>query len=165
MLAQRYGYPKIMSSFAFDGRSPVGRDRGPPSDAAGATKDVSCATSLEVAEIGDWVCEHRDPVIAAMVGFRRAVAGTGINDWWDNGGNAIAFSRGDRGFVALNREGTTVTGTVVTGLPPGTYCDLLTGGRDGATCAGTTLAVDPGGTVQLSLEPNSAIAIHIGTKL
>ena len=27
-----------------------------------------------------------------------------VNHWWDNGANAIAFSRGDKGFVAINDE-------------------------------------------------------------
>ena len=86
-------------------------------------------------------------------------AGTAIGHWWDNGANAIAFSRGDRGFVAINREDTAVAVTVPTGMAPGAYCDRLTGGVAGAACAGTTVVVDAGGTVALSLAPLSAIAI------
>jgi alpha-amylase len=164
MLAQAYGYPKVMSSYAFDS-GPVGRDAGPPSDGSGATLDVSCAATLESATIGDWVCEHRDPVIASMVGFRRAVAGAGANDWWDNGANAIAFSRGDRGFVALNLEDTTVAVNVTSSLQPGTYCDALTGGRSGGTCVGRSIVVAADGRVQLDLEAQTAIAIHVGTRL
>ncbi len=164
MLAQPYGYPKIMSSYAFDS-GPAGRDAGPPSDASGATFDVSCAATLESASLGEWVCEHRDPVIAGMVEFRRAVAGAGANDWWDNGTNAIAFSRGDRGFVALNLEETTVTLDVTTPLAPGTYCDVLTGSRMNGICAGRSVVVSADGRVQLDLEAQTAIAIHEGTRL
>jgi alpha-amylase len=164
MLAQPYGYPSIMSSYAFD-RGPAGRDAGPPSSAGGETQAVSCATRLETATLGQWVCEHRDPYIAGMVGFRRAVAGTGIERWWDDGTNAVAFSRGDKGFVAINREATTLTATLATGLAAGTYCDVLTGGRVGTTCAGTSISVSTTGTVQLTLAANSAIAIHVGTRL
>lgn len=96
MLAQPYGYPSVMSSYAFDRNTQPGREMGPPSDASGATKPVACAASLETAAIGQWVCEHRDPSILRMVGFRREVAGTDVNHWWDDGANAIAFSRGAR---------------------------------------------------------------------
>jgi len=50
MLAQPYGYPSILSSYAFD--CPGGNSVGPPSDAAGNTNPVSCASSLETATIG-----------------------------------------------------------------------------------------------------------------
>ena len=163
MLAQPYGYPSVLSSFAFD--CPAGNSMGPPSDADGWTNDVTCASSLETATIGQWVCEHRDPSIRNMVRFRRVVAGTDVNHWWDNGANAIAFSRGDKGFVALSREGATVTATVATGMPPGTYCDVLTGGRSGAACAGTSVVVDAAGSVSLRLEPNTAIAFDAATRL
>ena len=157
MLAQPYGYPSILSSFAFN--CPTGNSMGPPSDADGNTNSVSCASSLEAATIGQWVCEHRDPYIKNMVSFRRYVAGTDVNHWWDNGANAIAFSRGARGFVAINRETASVTATVTTGLPPGSYCDLLTGGLRGTACAGTTIIVDATGAVQLTLASLTAIAI------
>lgn len=164
MLAQPYGHPKVMSSYAFDRATQAGRDAGPPSDPGGATRSVRCAASLEAAAPGDWVCEHRDPVIAAMVGFRRAVAGTPVERWWDNGANAIAFSRGNRGFVAISREGGRVDAAVPTGLPAGTYCDVLTGGRSGTACAGTEVVIDSTGTVQLSLPPGSALAVHLGSR-
>jgi alpha-amylase len=159
MLAQPYGYPSILSSYAFD--CPAGNAMGPPSDASGNTYDVTCASSLETATIGQWVCEHRDASIRTMVRFRRVTAGTDINHWWDDGDNAIAFSRGAKGFVAINGESAAVVDTVATGLPPGTYCDLLTGGLTGTTCAGTTVTVDSAGAVQVSLAARSAIALDI----
>jgi alpha-amylase len=163
MLAQPYGYPSILSSYAFD--RPAQNDMGPPSDAAGNTNNVTCAASLETATVGQWVCEHRDRFIASMVGFRKYVAGTDVNHWWDDNANAIAFSRGDRGFVAINRESAAVTTTVATGLTAGTYCDLLTGGRSGGACVGTTITVDATGAVKLNLVGNSAIAIDGATRL
>ncbi len=163
MLAQPYGYPSVLSSYAFD--CPGGNSMGPPSDGGGLTRDVTCAASLETASIGQWVCEHRDPSIRTMVAFRRVVAGTDVNHWWDDGADAIAFSRGGRGFVAINRESTTVTATVPTGLAPGTYCDLLTGGRGAVACAGTMVVVDSTGAIQLHLNANSALAIDVATLL
>ena len=118
-----------------------------------------------LAVIGAWVCEHRDPYLRTMVGFRRAVAGTTTGHWWDNGANAIAFSRGDRGFVAINNETVGVTATVPTAMAPGTYCDRLTGGLAGAACAGTAVVVGAGGAVQIDLAPGTAIAIDVTTRL
>ena len=163
MLAQPYGYPSVLSSYAFD--CPSGNSMGPPSDGAGWTTPVSCASSLEAATVGTWVCEHRDPYIRNMVAFRRFVAGTAITHWWSNGANAIAFARGDKGFVAISRESAAVVATVSTGMLPGTYCDLLTGGLVDAACAGTSVVVDAAGAVQLNLPTNSAIAIDSANKL
>jgi alpha-amylase len=162
MLAQPYGYPSILSSYPFN--CPAGNSTGPPSDANGNTNALTCASSLETAQIGQWVCEHRDPYLRNMVRFRSVVAGTDVNHWWDDGANAIAFSRGNQGFVAINNETATVAAAVGTGLPPGTYCDLLTGGLIGSACAGTSVVVDATGTVQLSLPARSAIAIDAATR-
>src|SRR3989475_11157933 len=118
MLAQPYGYPSILSSYAFD--CPAGNSMGPPSDANGWTVNVTCASSLETATIGQWVCEHRDLSILNMVSFRHVVAGTDINHWWDDGANAIAFSRGDKGFVAINGGSSTPHATRVTWMTPRT---------------------------------------------
>ena len=163
MLAQPYGYPLVLSSFAFV--CPSGNSMGPPSDANGWTLPVSCASSLETATVGQWVCEHRDPYILNMVRFRKLVAGTDVNHWWDDGANAIAFSRGASGFVAINREVTTVSATVATGMLPGTYCEVIAGGRSGAGCAGASIVVSASGTIALSLPANSAVAIDVATKL
>jgi alpha-amylase len=165
MLAQPYGYPSILSSYAFS--CGAGNSMGPISDGDGWTLPVSCVTDWTAwasATPGQWLCEHRDPYIRAMVGFRRAVAGTAVANWWDNDLNAIAFSRGAVGFVAINREATTLSQTVTTGLPAGTYCDRLTGGRVNGSCAGTALVVDAAGAVQLSLAPLTAIAIDSTTR-
>jgi len=164
MLAQPYGYPSVMSSYAFD-RTPAGIVAGPPSDANGNTTPVSCAASLDAAAVGQWVCEHRDPYIRSMIAFRRVVAGAPVTRWWDDGANAIAFSRGDRGFVAINRNGAALDATVATGLPAGTYCDRLTGGRAGAGCAGARLTVDAAGTVRLTVGANAAVAVDATTRL
>jgi len=163
MLAQPYGYPSILSSYAFN--CPAENSMGPPSDANGWTVAVTCASSLETATDGEWVCEHRDPYLRGMVAFRKLVAGTDVNDWWDDGANAIAFSRGDKGFVAISREGVPVDTTITTGMPPGTYCDILTGGLVSGSCAGAALVVDSRNTVHVHLTSNTAVAIDAATLL
>lgn len=153
MLAQPYGYPSILSSYVFS--CPSQNSLGPPSDANGWTTAVSCATSFETATAGQWVCEHRDPSIKNMVSFRHIVAGSDINHWWDNGGDAIAFSRGNKGFVAINDGTSPVDTTIVTGMAAGTYGDLLTA---------ATIVVDTTGAVHLNLSARSAIAIDTATR-
>ena len=153
MLAQPYGYPSILSSYVF--ACPSQNSLGPPSDAAGWTLPVTCATSLETAGAGQWVCEHRDPSILKMVRFRHVVAGTDVNHWWDNGASAIAFSRGSKGFVAINNGTTGLDTTVTTGMATGTYLDLLTS---------SSVVVDAVGAIHLILSPRSAIAIDTTTR-
>jgi alpha-amylase len=154
MLAQPYGYPSILSSYAFD--CPAGNAMGPPSDADGWTTAVSCAASLETATVGQWVCEHRDPSILGMVAFRKIVAGTDVNHWWDDGANAIAFSRGDKGFVAINGGTAALSVSVSTGMAPGNYTNVI---------AGDTVVVDSIGRVQVNLAAKSALAIDTATRL
>jgi len=154
MLAEPYGYPSILSSYAFD--CPAGNSMGPPSDANGWTTAVTCASSLETATIGQWVCEHRDPSIRNMVGFRKVVAGSDVNHWWDDGANAIAFTRGDKGFVAINGAAGALSVTVTTGMAPGNYTNLI---------AGDTVVVDSIGRVQVNLTAKTALAIDTATRL
>jgi alpha-amylase len=153
MLAQPYGYPSILSSYVFD--CPSGNSTGPPSDANGWTQNVTCASSLETATTGQWVCEHRDPSIRNMVSFRHVVAGTDINHWWDNGANAIAFSRGAKGFVAINGGASALDTTVTTGIAAGTYRDLL---------STDLIVIDPSGAVHVTLAAKTALAIDTATR-
>jgi alpha-amylase len=162
MLAQPYGYPSILSAYPFNYSN---TSLGPPSDANGWTiSPITCATSLETAVIGEFTCEHRDPYILNMVAFRKVVAGTDQNHWWDDAANAIAFSRGNKGFVAINHDTTVLAQTVATGMPPGTYCEVISGGLVGGACAGIAVVVDSTGAVQLDLQPNTAIAIDAATR-
>jgi alpha-amylase len=159
MLAQPYGYPSVMSSYVFDRTTQAGRDAGPPVSAPG------CAASLEAAAAGQWVCEHRDTVIANMLAFRRAVAGTSQLNWWDDGANAIAFSRGDKGFVAINHEASTLTHSFATGLAAGKYCDVLAGGIALGVCVGQTVTVDLNGNASISLAANTALVLLKGVSI
>jgi alpha-amylase len=50
-------------------------------------------------------------------------------------------------------------------MPPGTYCDLLTGGLAGGVCVGTSVLVDPTGAAQVSVAPLTAVAIDAATRM
>jgi alpha-amylase len=108
------------------------------------------------------VCEHRDAVIANMVAFRRAVAGTSQLNWWDDGANAVAFSRGNKGFVVINHEAIALSRNFVTGLAAGKYCDVLAGGVAAGVCAGQTVTVDPFGNASIALGANTALVLQTG---
>ncbi|PYV33258.1 MAG: ATPase, partial [Acidobacteria bacterium] len=149
-LAWPYGTPVIMSSFSFSNN-----DAGPPGDGIDTTRDVSCGNG--------WVCEHRQRPIANMVGFRNAVGFAAVANWWSDGGNQIAFSRGGAGFLAINREGGALTRTFSTGLPAGTYCDVIHGDVSGGSCTGPTVTVNGAGQATLTVAAMDAVAIHAGS--
>lgn len=162
MLAWPYGYPQIMSSYNFDNS-----DQGPPAAADGATMSVY---QNGVPDCGNdhWVCEHRRPEIAGMVGFHNYTAPRfEVTDWSSNGNNAIAFGRGDRGFIIINREASDVQDTFQTSMAAGTYCDVIKGAltADGQGCTGPTVTVNDSGQLTVTVAPMSALAIHGGAKV
>jgi alpha-amylase len=103
-----------------------------------------------------------------MVAFRNYTnAAWRVDNWWDNGNNQIAFGRGDRGFVVINREDGTLNRTFQTSMPVGVYCDVIQGDFDAATgtCSGPTVTVGPDGQAPISVNPFSAVAIDGAAKL
>ncbi|XP_049801843.1 alpha-amylase 2-like [Schistocerca nitens] len=162
MLAWPYGFPRVMSSYVFSTS-----DDGPPQDSNQAiisptiNADDSCARP--------WVCEHRWRQIYNMVGFRNVVGSGAVANWWDNGNYQIAFSRGNFGFVAFNNEASSdLKRTLQTGLPAGTYCDVISGDVSGSSCTGKTITVNSDGTAYISIaysEDDGVVAIHIGAKV
>jgi alpha-amylase len=117
MLAYPYGYPMVMSSYAFEDD-----DQGPP--ASSPHDDIGCGT--------EWVCEHRRPAIADMVAFRKAVAGTAVNNWRIDD-KVISFGRGDKGHVVFNTGDAATSMELASNLPDGSY--------DAASVADGTLSV------------------------
>ncbi|WP_428963153.1 carbohydrate-binding module family 20 domain-containing protein [Micromonospora fluostatini] len=147
MLAWPYGTPHVHSGYEFGNH-----DAGPPN---GGTVNACYADG--------WKCQHAWPQIANMVGFRNAARGTGVTNWWDNGNNQIAFGRGNRAFVAINKEGGALTRTFQTSLPAGTYCDVQHGDpTPGGGCTGTTYTVDGSGRFTATVPSNDAVALYVG---
>ena len=147
MLAWPFGSPNVYSGYAF-----TDKDAGPPN---GGT--VSACYS------NGWNCQHAWQPVANMVGFRNAVAGTAVTNWWSNGNNAIAFGRGSAGYVVINHEPGVLTQTFQTSLPAGTYCDVEHGdpGASGA-CSGPTYAVGTNGTFAASVAAGESVALYAG---
>lgn len=150
MLAHPYGSTRIISSYYFDEYS-----QSPPSESPGFNPDNTCTNG--------YVCEHRWSEIYNMVHFRKVVEGTDLENWWSNDDQQIAFSRGNRGFIAFTNSGN-INQNLQTGLPPGTYCDVISGIIDNGKCTGNTVVVSEDGRADISLLENDfdgALAIHV----
>lgn len=147
LLAWPYGSPNIHSGYEF-----TDYDAGPP-----------LGGHVNACFSDGWKCQHSWRQIANMVGFRNAVAGTGVVSWWDNGYQAIAFGRGSKGYVVINREGFSVTRTFQTSLPAGTYCDVTHGDWTGS-CSGPSYVVSSSGTFTATVGAGEQIALHVNAR-
>ncbi|XP_072767059.1 alpha-amylase A-like isoform X2 [Anoplolepis gracilipes] len=159
MLAYPYGHPRVMSSFNFTDPS-----QGPPAD---SNENIISPKISNDRCVNGWVCEHRWPQIYHMVQFRNLVGNKPVKNWWTDGNNQIAFSRGSIGFIALNVEGD-LSEELQTGLPAGTYCDVITGDVGNGQCTGKSVTVDGSGKARieiLSNEPEGVLVLHIMAKL
>ncbi|MFH8803528.1 alpha-amylase family protein [Streptomyces sp. NPDC017936] len=137
MLAWPYGAPDVNSGYEWSDA-----DAGPPN---GGRVDACWQSG--------WKCQHAWPEIKSMVAFRNATRGAAVTNWWDNGGDAIAFGRGSKGFVAINHESGSLSRTYQTSLPAGTYCNVQNN---------TTVSVNSSGQFTATLGSNTALAIYAG---
>ncbi|GGW26772.1 MULTISPECIES: alpha-amylase [Streptomyces] len=137
MLAWPYGAPDVNSGYEFSDT-----DAGPPNGGA----VTACWQN-------GWKCQHAWPEIQRMVAFRNATRGQSVTNWWDNGGDAIAFGRGTKGYVAINHESGSLSRTYQTSLPAGTYCNVQNN---------TTVTVGSSGQFTATLGANTALAIYAG---
>ena len=154
-LAWPYGHPLVLSGYGF-----TDRDAGPPGTAAdGTVGRVHCGGVSSGP--GGWLCEHSSTSALGMVAFRRAVRNAPVSHWWSNGNNAIGFARDGRGYVVVNRENTAVGGAFDTGLPAGTYCDLVHGMVKDNRCTGPTVTIDAHGVLRTTVPGLTAVAVDV----
>ncbi|MFI8503341.1 carbohydrate-binding module family 20 domain-containing protein [Streptomyces sp. NPDC085524] len=139
MLAWPYGSPDVHSGYEW-----TDKDAGPPN---GGTVNA-CYTD-------GWKCQHAWREISSMVAFRNTARGQAVTDWWDNGGDQIAFGRGSKAYVAINHEASALTRTFQTSLPAGDYCDVQ---------SGRAVTVDSGGRFAATLGAGTAVALHVGAR-
>ncbi|MFD4028972.1 carbohydrate-binding module family 20 domain-containing protein [Streptomyces sp. NPDC058637] len=139
MLAYPYGSPDVHSGYEFSSH-----DAGPPNGG-----QVNACYS------DGWKCQHTWREISSMVGFRNAARGQGVSNWWDNGGDRIAFGRGSKAYVAINHEGSSLTRTFQTSLPAGDYCDVQSG--NGVTVNGS-------GQFTATVAAGTAVALHVNAR-
>ncbi|GAA1224234.1 carbohydrate-binding module family 20 domain-containing protein [Kitasatospora nipponensis] len=149
MLAWGYGTPSVYSGFAF-----AASDDSPPADAGGFVTATDCSSAA-------WVCTDRVQGIANLVGWHNAAQGQPVANWWDNGNNAIAFSRGGTAWIALNNSGTAVTQSFTTGLAAGSYCDVVHGDPSaGGGCSGPRVTVDATGRATVTVAAGDSVALY-----
>jgi alpha-amylase len=151
LLGWDYGTPMVLSDYAFSSYN-----QGPPSAGGNAIAPVTCGA-------GTWECEDRLPQITGMVGWRGAAGSAPVTNWWTDGDDAIAFSRGSNAWVAINDETSPVTGTFSTGLPAGTYCDVISGAAASGACTGTAVAVNAAGQATVTVPADDAVAIDVSS--
>jgi alpha-amylase len=137
MLAWPYGAPDINSGYEF-----TDHDAGPPNGGR-----------VNACWQDGWKCQHAWPEIKSMVAFRNATRGQAVTNWWDNGNDAIAFGRGNKGYVAVNHESGALTRTYQTSLPAGTYCDVQ---------SNRPVTVNGSGQFTATLGAHTALALHAG---
>uniref|UniRef100_T1J419 alpha-amylase n=1 Tax=Strigamia maritima TaxID=126957 RepID=T1J419_STRMM len=161
MLAWPYGVPRVMSSYAFHSDW-----QGPPSDKENNTLTVKINDDLTCAD--GWICEHRWRQIYNMARFGKYAGDAGVNDWWSGHTHQIAFSRGDRAFIAFNNEHFDLKATIQTGLAPGQYCDIISGNKENGKCTGKIITVNEDRKVDLVLSDwleDSMVAIYVDSKI
>jgi alpha-amylase len=156
MLAQGYGEAQLYSGYRFGNK-----DQDRPS---------ASPYSNGVAQINvNWDFLHRWGDIYPMVKFRSAAHGQAQANWVTGSANQIAFSRGNVGFVALNNSTSAWTRTFYTGLPAGTYCNIVHGLKTagGTACASDSVTVNASGNATFTVAADGgsmapAVAIYTG---
>ncbi len=147
MLAWPHGTPQVYDGFAW--KAP---EDSPPADDYGRITNTNCSN-------GQWICTARNRGVVGMVGFHNYVGNAPVRNWYDDGVNLVAFSRGDRGFFSANNTGAAKTVTVRTGLAAGRYCDVVHGARRAnGTCTGPTVTVNRDGRARITVGAYDAVA-------
>jgi alpha-amylase len=163
MLAEEYGQPMLYSGYAFSSF-----DAGPYQNQFGVAP-VQCVAGVgPQAEYSpdDWICQHRWPSTLAMVEFRKVV-GSAPTINIVKGAGVYGFERQGKGFFLANASRDPYSFEVTTGLPAGTYCDVISGGVNGqgTACVGATFTVTETGMLSGLLAAPAALAIHVESRL
>ena len=144
MLSYPYGTPNIYSGYKFSER-----DEGAPFATETSVPDASCGKDSK------WQCTQRWTSIRGMIGFYNAVKGTKVTKWQDDESNNIAFSRGNKGFFAINNDDKQNNVSYNTDLPDGEYCNVYAS----KNCEKTVTV--SGGKVETTIPSHSAVALHV----
>ena len=144
MLAYPYGTPNVYSGYKFSER-----DEGAPGATETSVPDASCGKDSK------WQCTQRWTSIRGMIGFYNAVKDTKVTKWQDDESNNIAFSRGNKGFFAINNDDKQNDVGYNTDLPDGEYCNVYAS----KNCEKTVTV--SGGKVETTIPSHSAVALHV----
>ena len=148
LLAYGYGSPQIFSSFEYGSY-----DQAPPDTSNGDVTGTVCGT-------GAWECTERNSAIDAMVGWHNLALtdDAAVANWTTDGNDLVAFSRGDVAWIAINNGGSAETDTFPTGLPDGSYCDIVADTYSDGTCSGAGVVVADG-QASVTVPADGSVAI------
>lgn len=156
LLAYGYGRAEVYSGFVF-----TNREFSPPADSNGFVTDTDCDNG--------WACTHRSRGVANLVDFHNYVGNAPVKNIYDDGANLIAFSRGDKGWIAINNHTTPQTQTFQTGLAAGVYCDVVHGtfsqAPRGKSCSGPTVTVDRSGRATVTVPAKDSVAFNAANRV
>lgn len=147
MLTYPFGYPQIYSSYKFQDYND-----GPPVD-----QNLMTLPMLDQNQncIAPFMCEHKRSYVNNLVKFRnKADKKFIVTNWWTNGSDQLAFSRGNLGFVVINNSNYSINRTFQTGLKAGQYCNLMNNNCD------EKISVDQNGWAKIQLDGMKAIVIQ-----
>jgi alpha-amylase len=145
LLASGYGSPQVFSSFEWETR-----DDSPPANKNGRITDAECTS-------GAWTCDHRNRGIVAMVKWHNYVGNAKRANFYTDDANVVAFSKDSEGWAAFNNGTSAKEIRVQTGLPRGTYCDVIHDTNPGSPCARPTVVVNSTGLATVTVGAKDAV--------
>jgi alpha-amylase len=154
LLAYGYGTPQIFSSFDFGSYN-----QAPPDNGDGDVTNTVCGT-------GAWECTEQNPAIDALVGWHNLAYtdGDAVANWTADGNDLVAFSRGADAWIAINNGSAAQTETFATGLPNGTYCDIVNDTYSGGSCSGSGIVVS-GGQATVTVPADDSVAFDVDSAI
>ncbi|HET6210929.1 MAG TPA: alpha-amylase family protein [Jatrophihabitans sp.] len=151
MLAYGYGTPEVYAGFDF-----TTGDDSPPATPDGFVTDTTCGAG--------WECTDRITGVANLVAWHNIAGSAPVANWYDDGVNLISFSRGNRAWISINNETSARTRTFATGLPHGSYCDIIHGAASHDSCSGITITVDRHGMATVTVPAKDSVAIDVAAR-
>jgi alpha-amylase len=105
--------------------------------------------------LAPFICEHKKSYVNALVNFRnKSDKNFYVSNWWTNGRDQMAYSRGNLGFVLINNSTDNIHQTFQTGLLAGSYCNLMD-----VNCS-NTIVVNQAGLASINLAKMSALVLQ-----
>jgi alpha-amylase len=102
-----------------------------------------------------------------MVGWHNYVGTARQANFWTDGDNVISFSKGHRGWAGFNNGAAPRTITVQTGLPQGSYCNVVVSKAAGSGCSNgiAPVSVNSGGFATVTVGAYDAVALDRQNKV
>jgi alpha-amylase len=112
--------------------------------------------------LAPFMCEHKRNYVNRLVNFRnKSDKSFYITNWWTNGSDVMAYSRGNLGFVVINNSNNNLNQIFQSGLKAGQYCNLAD--FDSRSIKGncdSKITVDQYGYARVLLNKLSALVIQ-----